>query len=62
MTDHRRAQQSREKTARYRERMRAAGFREILVWATPDQAKIIREMVKDNRLSKGDDGDDMPKS
>jgi hypothetical protein len=32
----------------YRLKMRAAGFREIIVWATPAQAEKIREMVKGN--------------
>ena len=48
MTDPERARQNRDKTRRYRERMWAEGFREIVVWATPAQTEAIREMVKDN--------------
>lgn len=51
-----RAQQNRESAARYRMRMREAGYREIIVWATPAQAQIIKEMVRGNRIKeKGHD-------
>ncbi len=41
VTDERRAQ-NREATARLRETRRASGMREIIVWATPGQAAIIK--------------------
>jgi hypothetical protein len=40
--------QQREAKRTYREKMRAAGFREIIVWTTPAQAEKIREIVKGN--------------
>jgi len=45
--------QVREAKRTYRARMRAAGFWEIIVWATPAQAERIREMVKGNTPTKG---------
>ena len=45
--DKRRAQ-VREAKRTYRQKMRAAGFWEIIVWATPAQAEIIKELVKGN--------------
>jgi G:T-mismatch repair DNA endonuclease (very short patch repair protein) len=56
MTTPNRAQQNREKAARYRMRMREAGYREIIVWATPEQATIIKELVKGNLIK--ENGDD----
>ena len=56
-TTEKRAQQNRSKAATYRMKMRDAGFREIIVWATPAQAEAIREMVKGNRLTKEQDDD-----
>lgn len=58
MTTATRAQQNRTKAARYRARMREAGFREVIVWATPEQAQIIKNLVKDNRLPKEKGHDD----
>ena len=40
--------QVREAKRTYRLKMRAAGFREIVVWVTPPQEKKIREIVKGN--------------
>ena len=57
MTTATRAQQNKAKTARYRARMREAGFREIIVWATPAQAEIIRELVKGNRIRENSDAE-----
>lgn len=56
-TTEKRAEQNRSKAARYRMKMRAAGFREIIVWATQAQAEIIKELVKNNRLTKEQEDD-----
>lgn len=48
MDKERRRTQVREAKRTYREKMRAAGFWEIIVWATPAQAEKIREIVKGN--------------
>ncbi|WP_163098544.1 hypothetical protein GL267_003095 [Acidithiobacillus ferrianus] len=48
MDKEKRRAQVREAKRIYREKMRAAGYREIIVWATPAQAEKIREMVKGN--------------
>ena len=48
MDAEKRRAQVREAKRTYRQKMRAAGFWEIIVWATPAQADKIREIVKDN--------------
>ncbi|MHB8224150.1 hypothetical protein [Acidithiobacillus sp.] len=48
--------QVREAKRTYRLKMRAAGFREIIVWVTPMQEKLIREIVKDNTTPPSDTG------
>lgn len=34
-----------EKKARYRKKMRAAGYKEISVWVAPEQAETVREFA-----------------
>lgn len=34
-----------QKKARYRKKMRAAGFKEISVWVAPEQAETVREFA-----------------
>jgi hypothetical protein len=35
-----------QKKARYRKKMRAAGFKEISVWVAPEQAETVRQFAE----------------
>ncbi|WP_163056724.1 hypothetical protein [Acidithiobacillus ferrooxidans] len=41
-----RKEQKRRAAARIREKRRAIGLREVIVWARPDQAKIILDVAR----------------
>lgn len=41
-----------EAQRKYRERMRDSGKREVIVWATPAQARAIRNIVKSTKMDK----------
>lgn len=46
MTSEQRRAQNREAAARLREHRRAMGMREVIVWARPDQAPLIRDVAQ----------------
>ena len=44
MDTEKRKEQKRQAAARIREKRHALGLREVIVWARPDQAQIIRDV------------------
>ena len=41
--------QARERMRRYRDRLRGAGKKEIMLWVTPREERVIRKLLKQLR-------------